>query len=94
MGLRDFSALYGYKIELAKHTPYTEPPKRSSSTFYLPTAKEITLAEISPAAREAVTAHRLADYRRRTYSLVLLPNIRVALDDLWDLEGLEADVSL
>lgn len=63
-----------------KHLPYAPKKVDSSRGFQLPTAKHITLSEFSPASQGAITAHRIRDYRRRSYSLILLPNISVAID--------------
>lgn len=53
-------------------------------------AKEITLAEFDPSVRDLITAHRIKDYRRRTFSLNLLPKIHTMFDDLLEGCGLNA----
>lgn len=63
-----------------RHVPYAPKVVDSSAGFQLPTAKTITLAEYSPVSQGAITAHRIRDYRRRSFSLVLLPNVKVAMD--------------
>lgn len=79
MGLGDWAALDLFYAE-QKHVPYQPKEVENSAGFQLPTAKTITLAEYSPASQGAITAHRIRDYRRRSFSLVLLPNIEVAMD--------------
>lgn len=73
-----------------KHKPYQPRDVDRSIGFQLPTAKNITLAEYSQAAQGAITAHRVRDYRRRSFSLVLLPNIEVAIDKLLTPVGIPA----
>lgn len=46
----------------------------------LPDATPVTLAEYDVDTKDAITAHRLKDYRRRTYNLVLLPKITTLFD--------------
>ena len=47
--------------------------------------KEITLAEYDVDTKNAITAHRIKDYRRRIYNLVLLPRVNILFDKV--LEG-------
>lgn len=83
MGMRYFRTLTGLKLDITSPKPYREPPKNMGYTFTPSPPKEITLAEYDAEARDAILAHRLCDYRRRKFSLVLLPNIWVPLEDLW-----------
>lgn len=48
-------------------------------------AKEVTLAEYSTTTKNAITAHHLKDYRRKTFRLTLLPKISTLFDKV--LEG-------
>lgn len=82
MGMRYFSVLTGKHLGI--YTPKPLPGKRpgTEKAFLMPTAKEITLAEYNEASSGAITAHRLSDYRRRKFSLVLLPNIHIPWEDL------------
>lgn len=48
-------------------------------------AKEITLSEYDPYTRDLITAHKISDYRRKSFSLNLLPKIHTIYDTL--LEG-------
>lgn len=92
MGLRYFSILTGMQIDIQPYTPYIDEKLSESKTFLMPTAKEITLAEYNAASSDAITAHRLSDYRRRQFSLVLLPDVHILLEDLIITEA--PDVSL
>lgn len=82
MGMRYFLALTGMRLDFAPLPIYREPRREANRNFRMPTAKEITLAECNTDAMGAVTAHRLADYRRKQFSLVLLPNVHITLDDM------------
>ena len=79
-GLRDFAVLDLYYKE-PSWKPYTPPTPKGPPVFRMSTARDITLAEYDPSSQGTITAHRIKDYRRRTYSLTLLPNIRTVLDD-------------
>lgn len=48
-------------------------------------ATQVTLAEYDADTKNAITAHRLKDYRRKVYNLVLLPKINTVFDQV--LEG-------
>lgn len=48
-------------------------------------AKVITLAEYDLDTKDAITAHRIKDYRRKRFNLLLLPKINVTFDRV--LEG-------
>ena len=55
-------------------------------------AKCITLAQYDPATKDFVTAHRLKDYRRKQFNLLLLPEFTLPIDDLLaDREGWDAE---
>lgn len=63
-----------------RHVPYKKPEVVKSNSFQLDTAKNITLAEYDPSAQGLITAHRLRDYRRKHFTLVLLPDIEIEID--------------
>lgn len=44
--------------------------------------KLITLSNLSPISKDFVTAHNLADYRRKGSSMLLIPNVDCSLDIL------------
>ena len=50
----------------------------------LPDARQITLAQYDPTTKNTITAHRLKDYRRKTFRISLLPEIHLWLDDIMD----------
>lgn len=50
-------------------------------------AKEITLAEYTPETSNVITAHRMKDYRRKQFNLVLLPKLDILFNKI--LEGSE-----
>lgn len=63
------------------------PEEVSKGLPILKDAVEITLAEYNTATKNAITAHRLKDYRQRTFRLALLPKCDIMFD--WLLEGSE-----
>ena len=50
-------------------------------------AKTITLSEFNPKSKLAITAHRVKDYRKKSNSLILLPEVDILFDKL--IEGSE-----
>ena len=86
MGMRYFGILTGLKIDIGRPTPYTSIKPTPSKSFLMPTAKDITLAEYNAVSSDAITAHRLSDYRRRRFSLTLLPDVHILLEDLLSTE--------
>lgn len=86
MGVRNFGLITGTRLDIKTPRLYEEEKKHSTQMFQMPKAKEVTLAEFHPKSGEAITAHRLSDYRRRRFSLVLLPNIQVAIEDMWNID--------
>lgn len=85
-GLRSWEIL-DHSVGLDKPKPYEPPVISAERTFQLPTAKDITLAEYDPSSQGAITAHKLADYRRRRFSLVLLPNVHIVMDTMMEKVG-------
>lgn len=85
MGMREFQYLTSLRLDIELPKPYVEPPKNQ---FTLEKPKEVTLAEYAVESRDVIVAHRLCDYRRRKFSLVLLPNVHILFEDL-----LSCDVS-
>lgn len=93
MGMRYYGILTGLKLDIERPTPYLERKPNKSKIFLMPTAKDVTLAEYNAASSDAITAHRLSDYRRRRFSLTLLPDVHILMEDiLSSVEG--KDVSL
>lgn len=45
-------------------------------------AKPITLSEYNPKSKFAITAHRVKDYRKKSNSLILLPEVDILFDKL------------
>ena len=82
MGMKYYGILTGLKLDIERPTPYVEKKPGKSKMFLMPTAKDITLAEYNASSSDAITAHRLSDYRRRRFSLTLLPDFHIILEDL------------
>jgi len=79
-----YKALYSTK-EIKQPTLLKEPEKEFPGKPILSDAKLITLAEHDVDTKDAITAHRLKDYRRKHFNLVLLPNVNIIFDRI--LEG-------
>ena len=79
--LDKYSAIHNYALHEASVPVYT-PPERTEVKI-LTDIKPITVAEISPVSRDLITAHRLKDYRRKTFSLLLLPDIELLIDSFF-----------
>lgn len=62
-----------------------EPETVFAGKPILDDAKVITLAQYDTSTKNAVTAHRLKDYRRKSFRLALLPNVEILFDKV--LEG-------
>lgn len=85
MALKYCKLLAAWRVGVEPPIVLQEPSThtgRKSRTFQLSTAKDLTLAEYNPISSEAITAHRIADYRRRHFSLTLLPDVHIWLDEL------------
>ena len=48
-------------------------------------AETVTLAEYDAFTKDVITAHRMKDYRRKTFNLALLPEVSIFFDRI--LEG-------
>lgn len=71
---------------LARFTP-EKPPEPERPVEYKPildTSRVVTLSEFDPVSKEAITAHRIKDYRRRVFNFTLLPEIHLLLDDIME----------
>lgn len=84
MAMKYYKLVGAWRVGIEPPMVQPKPPKpaRQQRMFQLSTAKELTLAEYNPVSREAITAHHIADYRRRHFSLTLLPDAHVVLEDL------------
>lgn len=64
-----------------------EPDMTNPGVPVLEDAKDITLAQYSRYTKEVLTAHRMKDYRRKRFNLILLPEADILFDKV--LEGSE-----
>ena len=62
-----------------------EPEVTFAGRPIVPDSKIVTLAEFDVNTKNAITAHHLKDYRRKSFHLALLPKIDILFDKL--LEG-------
>ena len=79
-----YSRLYGDTI--VTQPIVTKSPEEVYAGFpLLEDAKLITLAQYDRNTKELLTAHRMKDYRRKRFNLVLLPDVDILFDRV--LEG-------
>lgn len=78
--LDKYSAIHNYGLNERPVKVYK--PTEVNKMEILSDMKTVTIAEIHPASQSFLTAHRLKDYRRKTFSLLLLPDIELPLDSL------------
>lgn len=70
----------------AKQPIVTKSPEEVSAGLPLvEDARDITLAQYEPVTKDLVTAHRIKDYRRKSFNMLLLPKVETLFDKL--LEG-------
>lgn len=62
-----------------------EPEETVPSIKLRPDAKDITLAQYERTTKDLITAHRISDYRRKKFELLLLPSVDILFNHL--LEG-------
>ena len=85
MGIIDYYAKLDRGV-LAKQPVVPNPPEEVEKGFpLLEDAKVITLAEYDRNTKDIITAHRMKDYRRKRFNLVLLPEVNILFDKI--LEG-------
>lgn len=75
-----YSVIHSSCVTLTKTKVYTKP--KPEAVHVLGDVKPVTIAEINPASMGSITAHRLMDYRHKNFSLMLLPNVYIMLDEL------------
>lgn len=79
---------YGYlhtSVMVRQAPPIKEPEETVPSVKLRPDAKDITLAQYDRTTKDLITAHRISDYRRKKFELLLLPPVEILFDRL--LEG-------
>lgn len=81
MGLLDrYAYIHNCGVSVEHIREYV--PTKTQSVHILSDIHPITIAEIDPKAMNTITAHKLKDYRRKTFSLMLLPDVHIMLDEL------------
>lgn len=81
--LQYYSIIHNYNVKIKQPKPYT--PGVVIPTIIVEDAVPVTLSEFAAESKNAITAHRIKDYRRVSTSLVLLPEVETLYDKL--LEG-------
>lgn len=85
MGVIQYYELLSTHKVVVQKPPLKEPEALSKGKPILSDAIAITLAEYDTDTKDAITAHRLKDYRRKRFNLVLLPKVEILFDKI--LEG-------
>ena len=73
------------KVDVLQPKVVKQPEDVSVGLPLLDDAVEVTLAEYDVSTKNMITAHRLSDYRRKQFNLVLIPKVETLFDKL--LEG-------
>ena len=84
MSLEYYSLIHTVK-KIRQPKVFELPEQIASGVPLLEDAVEITLAQYDLETKDFITAHRLKDYRRKQYTMTLLPEVKVMFDQL--LEG-------
>lgn len=83
MALKYFEILEGRSINISDKSTYIREREKDKT---LPIVEfksaPITLAELDSLCAGKFTAHRIADYRKKQFSLILLPNVQILFDNL------------
>lgn len=85
MGFISMYSSIDRRIGVADITVVKSPEEVFAGKEILSDAREVTLAEYDVNTKNAITAHHLKDYRRKSFHLALLPKIDILFDKL--LEG-------
>ena len=87
MGFIDMYARLIPDVTVKQPVLVTPPEEVIPSVPLLDDAKEVTLAQYDRHTKDVITAHRMKDYRRKNFNLVLLPKVEILFDKM--LEGRE-----
>lgn len=82
MALEYYKYINNYTVDV--HTPTIPEEKEAPSVLPLSMsdAKDITLASFDANTKDLITAHQLKDYRRKTFTLLLLPDVDIMYDQI------------
>lgn len=81
MGILDnYAIIHNCRVEVPRVAVYEKP--KPEAVHILGDIRQVTIAEIHPSTMGQITAHRLKDYRRKRFSLMLLPDVEIMLDYL------------
>lgn len=81
MGILDkYNVIHNCHVSVPKVAVYEKP--KPEAIHVLGDVHQVTIAEIHPSTMGKITAHRLKDYRRKRFSLMLLPDVEIMLDYL------------
>lgn len=77
-----YNIMYGNRPSIRQPTVVKSPEEVSRGLPIVVDARDITLAEYEPITKDAITAHRLKDYRRKSFNLLLVPKVNILFDTL------------
>lgn len=80
-----YNQLYGTVPRIKQPIVTKSPEEAIPGLPLVEDARDITLAQYEPMTKNHITAHRIKDYRRKTFNLVLLPEVNILFDKF--LEG-------
>lgn len=80
MAIELYDALYGSSARTRLRSKSN--PIEAAQVGYpiIEDAKQITLAQFDRVSKNAITAHRIADYRRKSFNMLLVPEITTWFD--------------
>lgn len=80
MAIELYAALYGSNVKTSLRS--TSNPIEEAQEGYpiIADAKPITLAQFDRVSKDAITAHRISDYRRKSFNMLLIPEIHTWFD--------------
>lgn len=83
MALEYYAYVNNYFVDVPQKQ--TKIEQDNIPSLVLDEPKDITLAQYSPLTSDLITAHNLKDYRRKVFTLLLLPKAEIMFDKV--LEG-------
>lgn len=83
MGVLDYYSIFeNFDIKIYNRPTYITEKENSKIPELILDSTPITLAEQQSLMRGKLTAHKLRDYRKNVFNLVLLPDVDILFDKL------------
>lgn len=87
MALELYDLIYGGRPKPKVQTQPNPIEEAQEGYPIIEDAKKITLAQYDRISKNAITAHNISDYRRKSFNMLLLPKVHTMFESL--LEGSE-----